>query len=362
MPEAQSPPTLSPKRPVSAESCRQQHPASADDHLDRKLNSSSPVQAESFPEPSLTMSASHMKYMSVPPSLAEMTTKLGSACRDQESQSAAASKRAASSAKAKQTNGNAKKKQKSSSASPGDKRSGYRDEVTTSPVLGLRITELPEEEEVKPRSSSPLGEFICQLCKERYADPLALAQHKCSRIVRVDYRCAECDKVFSCPANLASHRRWHKPRGAQPEEAPAAPAPVNDDHESRNGTTRGARAPSSPPQPPAQPSVCASEEEVAFKCPLCAKKFRRQAYLRKHVALHNRRGDKAKARWTQGAAQQTRPAELAPPCPRGKATCGASDVFPCRFCREGFFSSPGLTRHINKCHPTESRQVIVLSG
>lgn len=54
-----------------------------------------------------------------------------------------------------------------------------------------------------------LGPYRCRLCSVQYADAFALARHRCRCIVHVRYRCPECDKVFQCPANLASHRRWH---------------------------------------------------------------------------------------------------------------------------------------------------------
>ncbi|XP_022187768.2 insulinoma-associated protein 1-like [Nilaparvata lugens] len=153
------------------------------------------------------------------------------------------------------------------------------DEDNTSPVSGTIIRQLRDDEpplvvrkgdidpafnvvEVTEEAKAELakienriGDYICRLCKEMYEDAFGLAQHRCSRIVHVEYRCPECDKVFNCPANLASHRRWHRPR-----QPPAVKRP----QEAADGGPGGGDLP----------------------CPVCHKLFRRQAYLRKHLATH----------------------------------------------------------------------------
>lgn len=265
------------------------------------------------------------------------------------------------------------------------------DEDTTSPVSGTIIRHLIEGEEegrvvcgdidskfncveVTPEAKAELekienkiGDYICQLCKELYEDAFQLAQHRCSRIVHIEYRCPECEKVFNCPANLASHRRWHKPRPSNGK--PATPAKIL-------------------PAQTVQDSNCIPATEVShsptndgqFSCDQCSKKFRRQAYLRKHLKSHVTDAifvckfcskvfpnDNARAKHE---ASHTTGKELT--C----TLCNSEfpnkivlekhvrhhemDTFRCKFCTSSFCSSPGLTRHINKCHPTENRQVILL--
>lgn len=115
----------------------------------------------------------------------------------------------------------------------------------------FNVVEITEEAKAElAKIDNQIGDYVCRLCRELYEDAFGLAQHRCSRIVHVEYRCPECDKVFNCPANLASHRRWHKPRPGK------EPKPEEED----------------------------SSEQ--FPCSDCGKKFRRIAYLRKHQTIH----------------------------------------------------------------------------
>ena len=210
-----------------------------------------------------------------------------------------------------------------------------------------------------------IGAYICQLCKELFQDAFQLAQHRCSMIVHIEYRCPECEKVFNCPANLASHRRWHKPRPNGPGKSakPQKILPVSSTEESKDTVK---------PQSP--------REERQYACDKCGKKFRRQAYLRKHQLCHV-----SDSIFVCQYCSKIFPNDTA--CARHEMThiggkeltctlCNTSfqnkivlekhvrqhgnDTFDCKYCESSFCSSPGLTRHINKCHPSENRQVILL--
>ncbi|KAM4690005.1 insulinoma-associated protein 2 [Rhinophrynus dorsalis] len=286
----------------------------------------------------------------------------------------------------------------------------FLDEVTTSPVLGLKIK--AEDPDCKARSPlakrPPLGEFICQLCKEQYPDPFALAQHKCSRIVRVEYRCPECDKIFSCPANLASHRRWHKPRALGSDgqggkkmqttlegkensssristmslldvqssrvqhQHPMDSSQLTDQHLLPGNSSCLSRAET---ETPVSQSNSEDGEEEAYDCPYCHKRFRRHAYLRKHLLTHQpystlERGPltfpctlcgvhfpsmdiRDKHRLWHAVRE-----ELLIPLEDAMVAEGGQQIFPCELCPTAFFSSPGLTLHMNKCHSSDGRQEI----
>ncbi|CAL1529456.1 unnamed protein product, partial [Lymnaea stagnalis] len=118
----------------------------------------------------------------------------------------------------------------------------------------------PEARAELEKIDNKIGDYICQLCKEFYEDAFQLAQHRCSRIIHVEYRCPECEKVFNCPANLASHRRWHKPRASGPTKLPN---PCGNRNKPNNAVP--------------------SQNTTNVECALCGKKFQRHAYLRKHI-------------------------------------------------------------------------------
>ncbi|XP_075564011.1 insulinoma-associated protein 1 [Pelecanus crispus] len=350
-------------------------PVSRDKYLERGFSLGSPVSAESFPAPAVPATMDPLLF-------APAELKLWAAAGHAEPPAGRAAAPAAAAAggapappapaappaagrppPAKRPAEPGRQKAPSGKKAKAIRKLTFEDEVTTSPVLGLRIKEGPVEAPAKARGgcARPLGEFICQLCKEEYGDPFALAQHRCSRIVRVEYRCPECDKVFSCPANLASHRRWHKPRPpakAGPEEPPKEAAGSG----SGSGSERDTPSPGGASE--------AGSEEGLFECPRCAKRFRRQAYLRKHLLGHPAPAPAAEPAAEEPPAPPAAECRLCPVCgetfpskssqERHLRLLHAAQVFPCKYCPATFYSSPGLTRHINKCHPSENRQVILL--
>ncbi|XP_017157650.1 insulinoma-associated protein 1a [Poecilia reticulata] len=303
----------SPTRPII-----QDHEGSPE----RRCSLGSPASAESFPALELQFGPADLK-------------------------ASAAAAGAPLAAGAKQPTGDAERRGKgaSSKRTKAIRKLHFEDDVTTSPVLGLKIKEAPVEPRPAARECPPPGGLVCQLCREAYPDPLSLAQHRCSRIVRVEYRCPECDKVFSCPANLASHRRWHKPK-------PHVEQPAKDSSD-RDSSSPG-------------PSESGSEDGL-YDCPRCGKRFKRQAYLRKHLAAHRGPRNPAELRPLNLSAG---PSHACPVCGERFSSSGGGErhlrllhsaqVFPCQHCPALLHSSPGLTRHVNKCHPSESRQVILL--
>lgn len=395
-PEAVCQVLYSPTRPISREHDRE--------YFERSFNLGSPISAESFPTPASLSGLDHLMY-------APVDLKIGTS-NSSRSGTTSTSTSSSSSSLLPAPNGRvgtkraaadgAERKSKPTSKKPkAIRKLNFEDEVTTSPVLGLKIKEGPVEPKPRAQSSAgnkALGEFVCQLCKEAYADPFSLAQHKCSRIVRVEYRCPECDKMFSCPANLASHRRWHKPRTTG---APAmSPAPGTKP-EMAKIPTLGVKSVSDEAKDMSDrdtPSPGLSEsgsEDGSYDCQFCGKRFKRQAYLRKHIMGHqvlqkkvleehgfqtsDRAAEQASASSSSSSeeASNQSPLNLSPVdcllCP----VCGesftsragqerhlrlmhSSQIYPCKYCPATLYSSPGLTRHINKCHPSENRQVILL--
>uniref|UniRef100_A0A182KE17 C2H2-type domain-containing protein n=1 Tax=Anopheles christyi TaxID=43041 RepID=A0A182KE17_9DIPT len=132
-----------------------------------------------------------------------------------------------------------------------------------------------------------IGGYNCKLCRLEFEDAFGLAQHRCSCIVLLEYRCPECGKRFNCPANLASHRRWHKPRDQVGKKGAAKMEQSSDSTDSDSSAQAG-----------------------KFRCNQCDKTFKRPAYLKKHQLTHNKQANKTGK--ASAAAKQVRTTSTGP--------------------------------------------------
>lgn len=140
------------------------------------------------------------------------------------------------------------------------------------------IVEVTEEAKAEIAAiPNVIGAYMCKLCQIEFEDAFCLARHRCSCIVLLEYRCPECGKRFNCPANLASHRRWHKPKDEVMKKSIDSGATGNE----------------------------SDENSVQYPCNLCGKFFKRQAYLRKHLVTHTKPNSKTNKRATLSANESS---------------------------------------------------------
>jgi hypothetical protein len=252
------------------------------------------------------------------------------------------------------------------------------------------VVEVTEEAKAEiAKIENKIGDYVCRLCKELYDDAFGLAQHRCSRIIHVEYRCPECDKVFNCPANLASHRRWHKPKGSAPGTPKSSDelnkpntgfvSSKNFDDEPKPSTSKTAYE----DEIPSEDDVSDGKESEIFDCTICFKSFKRQAYLRKHLLTHRREPEESSGTIVQPIPQklpfthtipdtgnQSHSGSLVPTVqncvPTGHMLSPLSppmlsppfsptEVFKCHICQSNFFSPTSLAIHFATAHQRDPR-------
>ena len=140
-----------------------------------------------------------------------------------------------------------------------------------------RVVRTPEAEAQLANIENRIGDFVCRLCRSPFVDAFDLALHSCPRMQHVEYPCPECDKVFNCPANLASHRRWHRPRDT------LAPKRKKDAAINPRSPTKNSVFPAA-----GERAVLADDGSLKFgvaslQCSVCGDKFALPSHLAAHV-------------------------------------------------------------------------------
>ena len=142
-----------------------------------------------------------------------------------------------------------------------------------------RVVRTAEAEAQLSSIENRIGDFLCRLCRSVFDDAFALALHSCPRMQHVEYPCPECDKVFNCPANLASHRRWHRPRDHITTKRKKDSVNV---YPAKHQPKHSATLPNS--FIPVEKSSALSFGMTSPQCTLCGEKFVSHAHLAAHVS------------------------------------------------------------------------------
>jgi hypothetical protein len=183
---------------------------------------------------------------------------------------------------------------------------------------------------------------------------------RCTMIVHVEYRCPECDKVFNCPANLASHRRWHKPRPSIGGKNINNGENNNINNNNNNNNNNNKQL--------------VVDKVGTFPCDFCTKCFKRPYILRKHLQqshaeqvqednkldISNSNSEEKKySPMSSPASSRYSIAELLSP---SKENCRTTTGLQCRLCPDIFSSLAKLSQHLSQRHSSPRAAEAAVGG
>lgn len=180
-------------------------------------------------------------------------------------------------------------------------------------------------------------------------------------------RCPECDKTFNCPANLASHRRWHKPQTSSSTNEPSIRVSTTNNRNIRCSSRSDSRSTNTSSSTNSETTTNV-QDFINFHSTLSdSSKFNPTT----NSSIHQRAADQILRNMFNAGSQKISPSALSPfsngfikgsPFFGHHRPLSISSISPfdarglqssCIFCQEQFSDLSQLIQHIRKNHAVQ---------